>query len=279
MLKQLFIFTFCIISFGTISSCKRQNRVKTPAIVVVDTLGIEPLAKEITKKDTVEIIAPKIEKLEIQPAELDFKYLNMKSKVNFISSGEEQNFPVNIHIKKDSIIWLSIVVGLEGARGIITKDSVMFLDRLHRTYYKYDFAGLSKLFHFDLNYGLVESLLIGNLPIKKREQDMVVRKDSNYVISQQENFLKIDNLISGINFKLKNVNVKDSSGTNEMEINYSNFFAIDKFLIPQEIKARIEALKSGKAIKTSIQLQHNKIEVLEQSPGFNFTIPASYTRK
>lgn len=106
-----------------------------------------------------------------------------------------------------------------------------------------------------------------------------MRKDSNYVISQQENFLKIDNLISGINFKLKNVNVKDSSGTNEMEINYSNFFAIDKFLIPQEIKARIEALKSGKAIKTSIQLQHNKIEVLEQSPGFNFTIPASYTRK
>ncbi len=278
MLKKSLIFTLSMLAILGMSACKRQNRANAPLIVASDSLSIE-LPPPISSKDSSNASVSEVEKIKIQPAELEFKYLNIKSKVNFISSGEEQNFPVNIHIKKDSIIWLSVVVGLEGARAIITKDSVMFLDRLHRTYYKYDFAGLSQLFHFDLNYGLVESILIGNLPIKKRDHDVVMRKDSNFVISQQENFLQIENLILGTNEKLAKVNVKDSSGTNAMEINYANFLNLGEFLIPQEIKAKIEASKSGREIKTAIQLQHSKIELLEQSPGFNFNIPASYTRK
>jgi hypothetical protein len=50
-------------------------------------------------------------------------------------------------------------------------------------------------------------------------------------------------------------------------------------MFPQEIRTKIDAKKDGKLLQTSINLQHNKIEVLEQSPGFLFSIPKSYVPK
>lgn len=282
-------YSFLILSFFVIlsaSSCKRHKMHKKD-IVVVDTLDAQPMkaekpilvTDETTKAETPKVETPVVAKIDVKPAEIDFKYLNIKSKVNFSAGGEEQSFPVNIHIRKDSIIWLSIVVGLEGARGIITKDSVIFLDRLHRTYYKYDFASLSKQFNFNLNYDLVQSILIGNMPIKKREIDVVEKQEGNFVIKQKEGFVSIENSIAEANLKLQKVNASDETGDSKMEIDYSNFLTITDLIFPQDIKAKIDAKKDGKVLQTSINLQHNKIEALDQSPGFAFSIPKSYVPK
>lgn len=274
MLKYSFlILSGFIIVFTT--SCKRQHLHKKD-VALVDTLQtIKVIQVEIPILETP-IIATKI---DVTPAEIDFKYLNIKSKVDFSVGGEGQSFPVNIHIKKDSIIWLSIVVGLEGARGIITQDSVIFLDRLHRTYYKYDFASLSKQFNFNITYNLIQSILIGNMPIKKREIDEVLKQETGFLIKQKEGFVAIENHISERSLKLQKVNASDSTGNSKMEIDYTNFLPINELLIPQEVKAKVDANQNGKNIQTSVNLQHNKIEILDQSPGFSFSIPKSYSPK
>nr|WP_299418438.1 DUF4292 domain-containing protein [uncultured Emticicia sp.] len=280
----MFKYSFLIIGLFVIlsaSSCKR-HRIHKKEIVAVDTLDSQLMR---TKKPILVVdedsksSTPSITKIDVKPAEIDFKYLNIKSKVDFSSGGELQSFPVNIHIKKDSIIWLSIVVGLEGARGIITKDSVIFLDRLHRTYYKYDFTSLSKQFNFNINYDLVQSILIGNMPIKKREIDEVSKQESVFVIKQKEGFVQIENVIAEANLKLQKVNASDETGDSKMGIDYANFLTLSEFIFPQEIRAKIDAKKDGKLLQTSINLQHNKIEVLDQSPGFAFSIPKSYVPK
>lgn len=282
-------YSFLILSFFVIllvSSCKRHKMHKKE-IVAVDTLDSQMMRTEKPVLLTEEVAkvkpskdVPVVAKIDVKPAEIDFNYLNIKSKVNYVSTGsEEQSFPVNIHIKKDSLIWLSIVVGLEGARGIITKDSVIFLDRLHRTYYKYDFASLSKQFNFNINYDLVQSILIGNMPIKKRETDVVEKQEGSFVIKQKEGFVSIENSIAEANLKLQKVNASDETGDSKMEIDYSNFLAITDLIFPQDIRAKIDAKKDGRVVQTSINLQHNKIEALDQSPGFAFSIPKSYVPK
>lgn len=270
----LIIITFILLSA---TSCKRQ-RIHKKEVNQVDSTKIETTKVEIIQNlPQVEIrITPKI---DVQPAEIDFKYLNIKSKVNFTTAGESQSFPVNIHIKKDSIIWLSIVVGLEGARGIITQDSIIFLDRLHRTYYKFDFASLSKQFNYPLNYDLVQSILIGNMLIKKREMDEVSKQEGGFMIKQQEKNLQVENFIAEPSFKLQKLNASDSTGNSKMQIDYTNFLNINDLLIPHEIKAQIDAQQNGKILQTLINLQHNKIEILDQSPGFVFSIPKSYLPK
>lgn len=277
-------YSFLIISLFVIlsaSSCKR-NKIHKKNIVSVDTLDSQMMRVEkpiLAIDEAIKVIAPVITKIDVKPAEIDFKYLNIKSKVDFSAGGEVQSFPVNIHIKKDSIIWLSIVVGLEGARGIITKDSVILLDRLRRTYYKYDFANLSKQFNFNINYDLVQSILIGNMPIKKREIDEVSKQESVFVIKQKEGFVQIENVIAEANLKLQKVNASDETGESKMGIDYANFLIISELIFPHEIRARIDTKKDGKFLQTSINLQHNKIEVLDQSPGFAFSIPKSYVPK
>lgn len=273
-------YSFLIISaciLLTASSCKRQ-RIHKKEIAHADSTKTETAKVEIVP-ETPKVEVPIVAKIDVKPAEIDFKYLNIKSKVNFTAAGENQSFPVNIHIKKDSIIWLSIVVGLEGARGIITQDSVIFLDRLHRTYYKYDFASLSKQFNYPLNYDLVQSILIGNMPIKKRETDEVSKQEGGFMIKQQEKFLQVENFIVESTLKLQKLNVSDSTGNSKMQIDYANFLNINELLIPQEIKAQIDAQQNGKVLQTLINLQHNKIEILDQSPGFVFSIPKSYLPK
>ena len=277
-------YTFLIISLFVIisaSSCKR-HKIHKKDIVAVDTLDSQMMRAEkpiLVIDESRKVTAPIIAKIDVKPAEIDFKYLNIKSKVDFSAGSEVQSFPVNIHIKKDSIIWLSIVVGLEGARGIITKDSVIFLDRLHRTYYKYDFASLSKQFNFNINYDLVQSILIGNMPIKKREIDEVSKQESVFVVKQKEGFVQIENVITESNLKLQKVIASDETGDSKMGIDYANFLNISELIFPQEIRAKIDAKKDGKVLHTSINLQHNKIEVLDQSPGFAFSIPKSYVPK
>lgn len=277
-------YSFLIISLFVIlsaSSCKR-HKVHKKNIVAVDSLDSQMVRVEkpiLVIDEASKVIALVITKIDVKPAEIDFKYLNIKSKVDFSAGGEVQSFPVNIHIKKDSIIWLSIVVGLEGARGIITKDSVIFLDRLHRTYYKYDFASLSKQFNFNINYDLVQSILIGNMPIKKRETDEVLKQESVFVIKQKEGFVQIENVISEANLKLQKVNASDETGDSKMGIDYANFLIISELIFPKDIRAKIDAKIDGKLLQTSINLQHNKIEVLDQSPGFLFSIPKSYVPK
>ncbi len=99
------------------------------------------------------------------------------------------------------------------------------------------------------------------------------------MIKQQEKNLQVENFITEPSLKLQKLNASDSTGDSKMQIDYSNFLTISELLIPQEIKAQIDAQQNGKVLQTLVNLQHNKIEILDQSPGFVFSIPKSYLPK
>lgn len=265
----------CLIVLFT-SSCKRQRIHKTET---KDSTSVSVAQTDMpANTDSLSNPASTV-KIDVNPAEIDFKFLKIRSKIDYSSGTESQSFPVTAHIEKDNKIWLSIAVGLEVARGLITQDSIIFLDRLHRTYYKYDFASLSRQFNFNLSYDLVQSILIGNMPIKKREGDEITKQESSFVITQNENTIQIENYIGESNLKLQKLNASDTTGSSKMQIDYSNFLAINNFLFPQVIIAKIDAQKDDKTNQTLINLQHNRIEFLDESPGFSFSIPKGYSAK
>ncbi|GAB3508839.1 DUF4292 domain-containing protein [Emticicia fontis] len=277
MSSRYIVLTFsCLIVLFT-TSCKRQRIHKTE---IKDSTSIAVSQPDVPAKiDTPTSSPTSTTKVDVNPAEIDFKFLRIKSKVEYSSGSDNQSFPVTAHIEKDNKIWLSISVGLEVARGLITKDSIIFLDRLHRNYYKYDFATLSRQFNFNLSYDLVQSILIGNMPIKKREEDDITKQEGSFVIRQKENNVQIENFIAEPNLKLQKLMAADTTGTSKMQIDYSNFQSINNFLFPQAIIAKIDAAKDDKTNQTLINLQHNRIEFLDESPGFSFSIPKGYSPK
>ena len=107
--------------------------------------------------------------------DLEFEYLTTNSKIRFSDNDKSLSATANIRLKKDSIIWVSITpgFGIEAARGIITKDSLIFVNRMNKEYSAYDFEQLSREFNFNINFDLLQSVLLGDMPVEPDDQDQV----------------------------------------------------------------------------------------------------------
>lgn len=95
--------------------------------------------------------------------EFDFNRFNAKINAEIAIDSSFNSFSISLRVKKDSIIWMSISkLGIEGARVLITKDSVSFINRINNKYFKGDYSYISKLLNTQLDYEMLQSLLVGN---------------------------------------------------------------------------------------------------------------------
>lgn len=95
--------------------------------------------------------------------EFKFDRLNGKLNVDADIDSTSNSFNITLRMKRDSVIWLSISkLGIEGARVFITQDSVKLINRLKNNFFVGDFAYISKLLNTELDFEILQSLLIGN---------------------------------------------------------------------------------------------------------------------
>ena len=282
--KYLILPIIVFVFFGT-TACRKQKIHKkevaeniTKADSVSNTATTMPIVVKADSAAMLKDLEKKFIKDNFKYKDTDFNYLNLKTKVDFLLAGDSQSFPASIHIKKDSAIWISVAIGLEAARGIITQNDITFLDRLHRTYYQFTFAELSKQFNFDINYDLVQAIIIGNMPIGIRENDEISKNDTHFIVSQQENRIAVKNFINLLTNKLMQIEANDTQGNSNLVINYDDFSIINQEVIPRKVSANIEAQRQDKTINTSVKFEHTKIEFLNQNPGFPFTIPKTFDK-
>jgi hypothetical protein len=253
-------------------SCKRHQVKKT--IVEVQNKENKLDSTSVVLVETPTIIP---EKIHFLIKETPFEYLKLKTKVSFDSPGMKQSFPATIHIKKDSVIWVSIALGLEAARAVINQDSLFLLDRLNKKYYKVSFVDLSRKFNFEMNYHLLESLLIGNLPISLNANDLYSKKDSYLNLSQIRGSIKIENRLDSTSFKLTNILADDEKSEAKMSIIYQDFLTIEQAIVPQKINTRVVNLKDKIPQITELNFDHSRFDFLEKNIGFPFSIPKSYS--
>lgn len=214
--------------------------------------------------------------------EVDFQYLTAKSKFSFKSDKQDfDNTNVNIRMKKDSIIWLSVTgVGLEVARGIITRDSIVFMDKIHRDYFVFNYEQLSKQYNFDLNFELLQSVIIGNMPFEMQEDGRFIKENDFYVLKQLVERLEVDNYIAEKNQKLSRLKATELPTKNTFTLDYEDFREVGTFLFPFTSLINLNVLSKDQQMKqTTMRLKHSKVELAEQSPGFPFNVPSSYKRK
>lgn len=236
-----------------------------------------------TAADTVAVVPDAGEPMPaVKVAEVDFDYLTAKSKFSFKSAKQDfDNTNVNIRMKKDSIIWLSVTgVGLEVARGIITRDSIVFMDKIHRDYFVFNYDQLSKQYNFDLNFDLLQSVIIGNMPFEMQENGRFVKENDFYVLKQAVDRLEVDNYIAEKNQKLSRLKATEVPTQNTFTLDYEDFRAVGSFLFPFISHINLNVLsKEQQKLETTMRLKHSKVELVDQSPGFPFNVPSSYKRK
>ncbi len=279
-IKKIIILSFSLIL--TVSACKKAPIASSnpPIEVTKDSTVVtqQPIlpVDSIQKVDIPVVPTPDP---EFKIDEIDFKYFKAKSKVFYKSPKESHNVTVNFRIKKDSIIWVAITHPLAGEviRVRMSRDSVEILDNFNKTYTVLDYKSLSEQFNFELTYDIMQSLIVGNQPLKKKGK---TTKGPNYLLLRQdEGKVTVDNYI-GDNHKLKKLMLTQQPTNNKMTMDFEDFEALNSYLFPNSslITVDYQNEQDKKYYQTILQLKYTKVELLDEPLEFPFKIPEKYTK-
>ena len=239
------------------------------------------------KKNVGTISGPAADKLAIK--DTDFDYLTSSSKIRYSSDDQNVSATANIRIQRDSVIWISVTpgFGIEAARGLITRDSIIFINRLKKEYSSYSFQELSDKFNFDINYDLLQSVLVGDMPRELSPEDQIKQQADHFLVRQQEKSLTIDNFIDARIMKVDRVSVVDKtnrgaqakSSKNTLNLQYGDFEKVNDQWLPFKNVVVLDYQNKGQKRRTQVDIQYKKANIVEEALQFPFSIPDKYARK
>ncbi|AHM62580.1 hypothetical protein D770_21665 [Flammeovirgaceae bacterium 311] len=232
------------------------------------------------KRDTIPSVSESdLKTLNIRP--VDFKYLSTRSKVNFDDGSNRIGATANIRIRKDSIIWFSITpgLGIEAARGMVTRDSLFLVNKLQREYHAYSFAQLSQKLNVAVDFDILQSALLGDPIMPITTNNRIRRTQDETIVTQQQQGIDIINYFSNNTLKLTKVLLQEPQSPNNLMLQYDDFQQVADNILPftSTITAQYQDNQQMKA--TVVAFQHNKAEFSDTALPFPFSIPDRYVRK
>ena len=248
------IFFFLILSIFALQACSKK------------TLPVLPSA-------------PPSKVLDIE--EIDFEYLHGKARMNFKDDKKERDVKANIRIRKDSVIWMTFsVIGVQGGKVLINKDSITIVSTVDREYYVFDYPELSKRFNFKIDFGVVQSAMLGNLIMPRTAEDKIIEESSYSLLNQEQGSVIIKNFINSATRKLERLELSETSTNNSVKINYSNFQPLGNKSFPYTGMINIlYKTIAGIVIHNTITFEYNKAELGDKQLKFPFNIPKRYQRR
>lgn len=217
----------------------------------------------------------------INVVNLDFDTFSAKGRMQFENDGDQINTGLTIRMKKDSIIWISVVpaLGIEVARVRITPDSVAMINRLERTYFAENVQGLKSRFNVDLTFNMVQALLLGNYVPGQEGNEKVIAKTPLQHTRQNLGAAILDQFISTEIFKLKKLQISDPESPNIITVDYSDFENVGDKPLAKSTLVVANTVKDNQTKKMIASINLNKVEVNSKDLAFPFTVPADYRRK
>jgi hypothetical protein len=178
-------------------------------------------------------------------------------------------------------------LGIEGARVLITKDSVKFTNTISNKFFKGDFAYISKMLNTDLDYEMLQSLLVGNSvefyddvekikpgiddcqytlgTIRKYKLRRVMEKGKELREPAQSIYMVPET------FKIARILFYEFNPDRSFDARFENFEKKDSTqFFPMKMNYTIKAQKN-----VNISLEYSKV-VLNEEQTFPFKIPDNY---
>lgn len=212
--------------------------------------------------------------------EIDFEYLHGKARMILRDAKKERDVKANVRIRKDSVIWMTFsVIGVQGGKALINKDSITIVSNVDKEYYVFDYAELSKRYNFDINFNVIQSAMLGNLISPRDPADEVAQETSYFLLRQNKGTINVANYINSASMKIEKVEMKEGNTSNSLVINYSNFQPLSNKLFPYNGTISLFYKTLSGVLNTTIIFEYNKAEVGDKELKFPFNIPKRYVRR
>ena len=166
---------------------------------------------------------------------IDFKTFSAKIKMDIEDSkGKKPDLLANVRMIKDSAIWISIsasILNIEVFRVLITKDSVILLNKQEKEVQYRSINYLQEITDIPFDFNTLQNLIIGN-PIFYNDTNILVRKFEDFLLvssngAEFKNLLTIsakDNTL--IHCKLDDLNLARNRTADFTYDSYSNNNAV-----------------------------------------------------
>lgn len=209
----------------------------------------------------------------IRSAQTAFSTFSGKARARLAFGNNSNDVTLNIRIESGKKIWISVTAfaGIEGARALITPDSIMVLNRLDGVYLKQPFSYLYKYAGDHVSYSTLESLLIGNaIPALLNDDADLHSEGANTTLNGSLSGL-LYRMMIGPDLRVDQTTLRDTLAAQSLEADNSAFIQSDNKTIPSQID--ISSMAKDK--KLLVNLHYIKAD-FGQPLAFPFSIPSRY---
>jgi Domain of unknown function (DUF4292) len=226
--------------------------------------------------------APAGRTADVASRNLEFQSFSARGRMQ-LEEGDGSKVASNLtlRIRKDSIIWASVVpaLGIEVARLRITPDSVHLVNRLNKTYFAGDYTLLREKFKVDVNFAMVQALLLGNYLPGEGGQEKVLNEPPLQRIQREQASLLIEQFLDLTDQKLKKLTIRDQQTNNSLNVEYSAFEDVAGTSFPRNARIVVQQQNGSETKGANAALEYSRISLNEAGLAFPFSIPEGYTRK
>jgi hypothetical protein len=282
MQKFLAVSAVIVALFGSIAGCRSTKKIQkviaAPSGTRKDTATatVPAAPPEDRHADSLRVIQQTVNGLVRN--KIDFQTFSSRMKVHYEGGdGKDYEFNAFIHIKKDSMIWVSInaALGIEAFRLLITPDSVKILDKLKKVARLRSVSFLQEEVHLPVDFRSLQDLLMGNPIYLDTTNILFYKKDAagisllsvgdlfkNYLTLNSDNTLR--------HCKLDDV---DPMRARTCDLTYGDYEQRDTLRFSTYRKISV-----AEKTKVDIELGYKQYK-FNENLSFSFTIPKNYRRR
>jgi hypothetical protein len=166
---------------------------------------------------------------------LEYNLLSARIKLDFQDALGKQSGIALVHMQKDSLIWISLrKAGLEGARILISPDSLKILDRQAKIYVNVPYSTLQEGYGINVAFSRLQELIVGDPPVGSE----VLSDELGTGLDEDRYLLQLSDgeYLSKIWFRTESLlmdaaKVADRQG-NEMTIHYDGWSSVQGQAFP-----------------------------------------------
>ena len=267
------IFVFLFIMLVLAAGCRSSRKISNTMIIKEDTaiVLINPTASDSAK--LVQDVFGNMEKKHI-----DFNTFSAKVKMDYKDS-KDRNYDFNafIRIRKDSIIWVSVIaaLGIEAFRVLITPDSVMIQDKLNKTIQYQTVAYLQEITQLPFDFSTLQDLIIGN-PVYVTGEVKTYKDDGNLVTMTMlgtlfKHLMSFEKGQYNLMFsKLDDVDITRSRSAN---LAYDKYESNGKWQF-----AMVRRVTVAEKTRVDVDMEFKQVE-FDKQQNYPFNIPRGYKLK
>lgn len=208
---------------------------------------------------------------KVDRKKINYSYLSIKSRAEINVNGQKLSTPMQVRLKKDSVIWISMTpfLGIEALRILIRTDSIFIINKFENKNYFMSMDSVRRMLNLPVTLKELQELFLGELPNSIKSYKSLTQDSVGFNINFEDGNLVGNGIVSSSNLRLIQLNLHKRNKSDSLNIRYHDFKEWEDYDIAYKSLFDIYYKNfSGK-----LALEHYKIERKDSEITFPFTIP------